>query len=161
MRLPERRPSRDVYNWNPFEEFRRANEFMEQFFRAVPLMGVSGGVSGSPVNAPDNTYSPLTDVMEEADKVVVTTELPGIDKKDVELKVRDNMLLISASRGAEAEQEKDGYLSKERTFSRYHREIPLPEYVTEKGASAKLLNGVLTVTLPKAKSEKEKRIPIE
>ncbi|MDD4332480.1 MAG: Hsp20/alpha crystallin family protein, partial [Methanosarcinaceae archaeon] len=64
-------------------------------------------------------------------------------------------------RGAEAEQEKDGYLSKERTFSRYHREIPLPEYVTEKGASAKLLNGVLTVTLPKAKSEKEKRIPIE
>ncbi|MDD3043529.1 MAG: Hsp20/alpha crystallin family protein [Methanosarcinaceae archaeon] len=161
MRLPARRSSRDVCNWDPFEEFRRTHDFMEQLFRAFPLMGISGELSGNQAGVPANTFSPLTDVMEEEDRVVVTTELPGIDKKDVELSVRDNVLVISASRGTEEKQEKEGYLSKERTFTRYHREIALPDTVTEDGGSAKLLNGVLTVTLPRVKVEAGKRIRIE
>ena len=93
--------------------------------------------------------------------VIVTTDLPGIDKENVELNLRENLLVISAQKGKEEETEKEGYLRKERSFMRYYREIPLPDNVTEDGATAQLKNGVLTVTLPKTKDVTEKRIQIE
>lgn len=152
MKLPIKRPSRDVYSWDPFDEIKRMQEYMEQMMRAFPALE-NRYVS--------DTLSPLTDVAEEDNKVIVTTDLPGIDKENVELNLRDNLLVISAQKGKEEETEKEGYLRKERSFMRYYREIPLPDYVTEDGATAQLKNGVLTVTLPKTKAVTEKRIQIE
>ena len=152
MKLPIKRPSRDVYSWDPFDEVRRMQEYMEQMMRAFPALE-NRYVS--------DTLSPLTDVAEEDNKVIVTTDLPGIDKENVELNLRDNLLVISAQKGKEEETEKEGYLRKERSFMRYYREIPLTDYVTEDGATAQLKNGVLTVTLPKTKAVTEKRIQIE
>ncbi|AKB64018.1 Hsp20/alpha crystallin family protein [Methanosarcina mazei] len=152
MKLPIKRPSRDVYSWDPFDEVRRMQEYMEQMMRAFPALE-NRYVS--------DTLSPLTDVAEEDNKVIVTTDLPGIDKENVELNLRDNLLVISAQKGKEEETEKEGYLRKERSFMRYYREIPLPDNVTEDGATAQLKNGVLTVTLPKTKDVTEKRIQIE
>lgn len=152
MKLPIKRPSRDVYSWDPFDEIKRMQEYMEQMMRAFPALE-NRYVS--------DTLSPLTDVAEEDNKVIVTTDLPGIDKENVELNLRDNLLVISAQKGKEEETEKEGYLRKERSFMRYYREIPLPDNVTEDGATAQLKNGVLTVTLPKTKDVTEKRIQIE
>jgi len=161
MRLPVKRSDRDVYywdpfdeirNWNPFEEIRRMHDYLEQMFRNFPMLENRFGAA---------TFSPLTDVAEEDDKVIVTTDLPGVDKENVELDLRDNVLVISAGKGKEEETEKEGYLRKERAFMRYYREIPLPDNVTDEGAVAQLKNGVLTVTLPKTKSETTKRIQIE
>ncbi|WP_410507426.1 Hsp20/alpha crystallin family protein [Methanosarcina hadiensis] len=152
MKLPIKRPSRDVYSWDPFDEIRRMQEYMEQMMRAFPALE-NRYVS--------ETFSPLTDVAEEDNKVIVTTDLPGIDKENVELSLKDNLLVISAQKGKEEETEKEGYLRKERSFMRYYREIPLPNNVTEEGATAQLKNGVLTVTLPKTKSLTESRIQIE
>ncbi|MDO5841124.1 MAG: Hsp20/alpha crystallin family protein [Methanosarcina mazei] len=142
MKLPIKRPSRDVYSWDPFDEIKRMQEYMEQMMRAFPALE-NRYVS--------DTLSPLTDVAEEDNKVIVTTDLPGIDKENVELNLRENLLVISAQKGKEEETEKEGYLRKERSFMRYYREIPLPDNVTEDGATAQLKNGVLTVTLPKTK----------
>jgi HSP20 family protein len=152
MNLPIKRPSRDVYTWDPFDEIRRMQEYMEQMFRSFPMLDSRIG---------RETLSSLTDVMEEDDKVTVMTDLPGIDRENVELSLRDNLLIINAGKGKEEETEKEGYLRKERVFMRNYREIPLPEGVTENGASAQLKNGVLTVTLPKLKQVTERRIMIE
>ncbi|KKG11771.1 heat-shock protein [Methanosarcina sp. 2.H.T.1A.6] len=152
MKLPVKRPSRDVYSWDPFDELRRMQEHMEQMLRTFPALE-NRYVS--------ETLSPLTDVAEEDDRVIVTTDLPGTDRENVELSLRDNFLVISAAKGKEEETEKEGYLRKERSFMRYYREIPLPEGVTEEGATAQLKNGVLTVTLPKTKSVTGRRIQIE
>lgn len=153
MNLPIKRPSRDVYIWDPFDEIRRMQEHMQQMFRSFPMLDSRFG---------GETLSPLTDVVEEDDKVTVTTDLPGIDRENVELSLRDNFLVIDAGKGKEEETEKEGYLRKERVFMRYYREISLPEGVTEDGAAAQLKNGVLTVTLPKLKQvTTERRIMIE
>lgn len=77
------------------------------------------------------------------------------------MSLRDNLLIINAGKGKDEETEKEGYLRKERVFMRFYREIPLPEGVTEDGATAHLKNGVLTVTLPKLKQVTERRIMIE
>jgi HSP20 family protein len=152
MKLPIKRPSRDVYSWDPFDEIRRMQEYMEQMMRAFPALE-NRYVS--------DTFSPLTDVAEEDNRVIVTTDLPGIDRENVELSLKENFLVISASKGKEEETEKEGYLRKERSFMRYYREIPLPEGVTEEGSTAQLKNGVLTVTLPKTKELTGKKILIE
>ena len=152
MKLPIKRTPRDVYTWDPFDEIRRMQEYMDQMFRTFPAL--ENRLSG-------DVFSPLTDVMEEEDRVIVTTDMPGIEKESIELSLKDNALVISAGRGKEEESEKEGYIRKERTYTRYYREILLPEGVSEEGATAKLLNGVLTVTLPKLKKEAGKKIQIE
>lgn len=161
MKLPVKRTDRDIYSWDPFDEIRRMQNYMEQMFRTFPALESRFGTG---------TFSPLTDVAEEDDKVIVTTEddkvivttdLPGVDKENVEINLRDNILVVSAGKGKKEETEKEGYLRKERSFMHYYREIPLPEGVIEEGANAQLKNGVLTVTLPKTKSVTGKRIQIE
>jgi len=152
MKLPAKRTDRDVYSWDPFDEIRKMQDYMEQMFRTFPALESRFGTG---------TLSPLTDVAEEDDKVIVTTDLPGVDRENVELSLRDNVLVVSAGKGKEEETEKEGYLRKERSFMRYYREIPLPDGVTEEGANAQLKNGVLTVTLPKTKFVTGKRIQIE
>ena len=152
MKLPIKRTPHDVYTWDPFDEIRKMQEYMDQMFRTFPAL--ESRVSG-------DVLSPLTDVMEEEDRVVVTTDMPGIEKEGIELSLKDNALVISAGHGKEENSEKEGYIRKERTYTRYHREILLPEGVREEGASAKLHNGVLTVTLPKLKKESGKKIRIE
>ncbi|WP_292381198.1 Hsp20/alpha crystallin family protein [Methanosarcina sp. UBA289] len=152
MKLPVKRTDRDVYSWDPFDEIRRMQNYMEQMFRTLPALESRFGTG---------TFSPLTDVAEEDNKVIITTDLPGIEKENVELDLRDNVLVINAGKEKEEEAEKEGYLRKERAFMRYYREIPLPDGVTEEGATAQLKNGVLTVTLPKIKSVTGKRIQIE
>lgn len=158
MKLPVRRRDSDVYSWDPFDEIRKMHDYMEQMFnmeqmfRTFPALESRFGTRAS---------SPLTDVMEEENKVTVTTDLPGIDRENIELNLKDNVLVISAGKGKEEETEKEGYLRKERALMRYYREISLPDGVTEEGATAQLKNGVLTVTLPKTKSVTGKRIQIE
>ena len=105
--------------------------------------------------------SPFADVVEEADKVIVTTDLPGIDRENIELSLRDNFLIINAGKGKEEETKKESYIRKERGLMRYYREIPLMNGVTENGASAQLKNGILTVTLPKVSQLAERKIMIE
>lgn len=152
MKLPIKRPSRDMYSWDPFDEIRRMQEQMEQMMRTFPALETRHA---------GETFSPLTDIAEEDNRIIVTTDLPGVDKENVELSVRDNYLVISAEKGKEEEKEKEGYIRRERSTIRYYREIPLPEGVTEEGATAQLKNGVLTVTLPKTKSVTGSKIQIE
>lgn len=87
MNLPIKRPSRDVYAWDPFDEVRRMQDHMEQMLRSFQMLDRRFG---------GETLSPLTDVAEEDDKVTVTTDLPGIGKENVELRLRDNYLIINA-----------------------------------------------------------------
>lgn len=152
MKLPIKRPSRDMYSWDPFDEIRRMQEHMEQMLKAFPVLDNRFG---------DETVSPLTDIIEEDNKVIVTTDLPGIDRENIKLSLKDNFLIINAEKGKEEETAKEGYLRKERVYMHYYREIPLPDGSTEDGATAQLKNGVLTVTLPKLKRVTDRRIMIE
>ena len=152
MTLPVKRSSYDACIWNPFDEIRRMQEYMEQMFSSFTMLDNRFG---------SEVLSPFADVVEEADKVIVTTDLPGIDRENIELSLRDNFLIINAGKGKEEETKKESYIRKERGLMRYYREIPLMNGVTENGASAQLKNGVLTVTLPKVSQLAERKIMIE
>ncbi len=137
--------------WDPFDDMKRMQERLNRLFgeeERSDMMDI-------------DTMSPLVDIKEKDDNIVVTTDLPGVDKKDVDIDIRDNKIWISANTHKEAEEEKEGYLMKERTYSRFARAFNLPSAVNEEEAKAKLEDGVLTITLPKSEIEEKHRIMIE
>jgi HSP20 family protein len=150
MALPAKRPNYDVFSWSPFDEMRALQDYTERMFSSL-----IGG------NLLSDIRLPLIDVVDEADKITVTTDLPGVDKSDVELSIYGHILAIDAKNKKEEKSEKEGYVTRERSFVRYHREIPLTHAVNEGGIKAQMINGVLTITLPKAEIEEHKKIMIE
>jgi HSP20 family protein len=103
---------------------------------------------------------PSIEAVETDKDVRVSAELPGMDEKDVEVLVDEDVLTIRGEKKAETE-DKERRVS-ERTYGRFERVIPLPFAVEQDKIAASFNNGVLTVTLPKSEKaqEKAKRIPI-
>ena len=103
---------------------------------------------------------PSIEVVPSDKDVKVTAELPGLEEKDVEVLVNEDVLTIRGEKKAETEDKERGF--SERYYGRFERVIPLPFEVEEGKAEASFNNGVLTVSLPKSPKaqEKTKRIPI-
>jgi len=114
----------------------------------------------SDVNEKD-VMVPLADVKETDTSIVVSMDLPGVDKKDVEISVTDDELRVSAKRQAETEIEEKGYHKHERSFARFERTVKMPVAVKGEEAKARLADGVLVVTLPKETVTSRKRITID
>ena len=104
---------------------------------------------------------PLADIKETDDSVVVSMDLPGVDKKDVEISVTDDELRVSAKRTAVTETEEKGYHKRERSYSRFERTVKMPVAVKNEEAKARLADGVLEITLPKEMVTSRKRITID
>lgn len=92
---------------------------------------------------------PSLDVDETAQAYTVTAELPGLEQKDVELSLRDNVLTISGEKREEKKEENGGRTWSERSFGRFQRTVPLAAEVDADKVEASFRNGVLVVTLPK------------
>lgn len=153
MKWPAKRSFSGPSRWDPFEEIRRTQERLNQLFEDFMPMEEWGG---------GKVYTPAIDIKEEEDKLLVTTDLPGINKEDVEINLKEDMLEISAKASKEKESEEEGYLRKERSYTQFYRAVRLPVSIREEGSSAKMENGVLTISLPKVKIEEpKKKIDIE
>jgi len=153
MNWPAIRIFREPTFWDPFEEIRKTQERLnllsEDF---MPMRKWEGG----------NVFTPAIDIKDEGNKLLVTTDLPGINKEDIELNLKGDMLEISAKSGTKKETEEEGYIRKERECTHFYRAVRLPTSVKEEGGTAKMENGVLTITLPKMELEEPaKKIQIE
>jgi len=98
---------------------------------------------------------PAVDVKEDENEYSVMADLPGVSKEEVNVMVGDGVLDISAKREKESEEEKEGYIRKERGYYSFHRRLALPDDADEEGLEAKLEDGVLKLTLPKKKKEEK------
>ncbi len=128
------------FNWksldNAFENFRKEFEKSFSSFPSLPSMPKMTSLS--------------CDVADEGDKYVIKAEMPGVKKDEIKLNVFDNSLEISAQHKEEEEEKKKNYLRKERSEVSYYRTLPLPEKVVSDKTQAKLADGILNVTIPKA-----------
>ncbi len=111
----------------------------EQFEEAQPGRMMTGTV--------------LVDVEDRDDEFVVTADLPGFDREEIELELRDDTLELSASRETTEETESGTFVRRERRRSDVSRSVYLPEPVVAEETTAVHENGVLTVTLPKVTTE--------
>ncbi|MCD6399004.1 MAG: Hsp20/alpha crystallin family protein [Candidatus Aenigmarchaeota archaeon] len=96
------------------------------------------------------------DISETDDDVIVKADLPGIEKKNVSLRIVDSALIIEAEQSEELREEEENFFRQERSYGKFYREVPLPVEVEEDNASAEMKDGVLTVKLPKKEKSKKK-----
>lgn len=102
------------------------------------------------------------DVSETDDSLVVTADLPGFERDDIDVTVRDDTLHLRAIHETESEESDDEqYLRRERSRRSVSRTLRLPHPVDAEGANASFNNGVLTVTLPKSETTSGHRVEIQ
>ncbi|MFZ0695116.1 MAG: Hsp20/alpha crystallin family protein [Alphaproteobacteria bacterium] len=105
--------------------------------------------------------TPRTDVAETETAIEVSVELPGLEEKDVEVSVADDVLTIRGEKKTETDDSKKGYRLAERSYGSFLRSIGLPSGIATDKAEASFKNGVLTVTLPKTPEASPKKIEIK
>jgi HSP20 family protein len=103
-------------------------------------------------------FRPRVDVTETDKEIKVAAELPGMDEKDIEVLLQNDMLTIKGEKKEEKEDKAKDYYKMERTYGSFSRTIPLPIEVQTDKIEAKFKNGLLSITLPKtAKAVEEKK----
>jgi HSP20 family protein len=149
-------PTRYREEGDPFMTLHREmNRLIDDVFRGFeldPFRGFRG--TGRMANWPS------VEVIEEDKDIRVCAELPGLDEKDVEVLLQDDVLTIRGEKRSEIEDKERSF--SERAYGRFERRIPLGWEVDEDKVSASFKNGVLTVTMPKSaeSSSHVKRIAI-
>jgi len=111
--------------------------------------------------APFEGKMPKVDVIERDNEIVVKAELPGVDKKNLEISVTKNSVTIQGSTSHEEKEEKGDVYRCEISRGSYSRTLTLPSEVNEEKAKAKFKDGILELTLPKVEKAKRRTIKVE
>ncbi len=106
------------------------------------------------------TWAPAVDIYETDHDVVLKAELPGVDPKDVEVRVEDATLYLKGQRKFVNEVKEENYRRVERSYGSFTRSFALPSSVNSDKAKAEYKDGLLILTLPKREEAKPKTIQI-
>jgi HSP20 family protein len=107
------------------------------------------------------TWAPPVDIFETENDIVLKADLPGVDPKDVEVKVEDNTLYLKGERKFEKEVKDENYHRIERSYRSFARSFSLPNSINAEKVEAEYKDGLLTLTLPKREEAKPKTIKID
>ncbi|MEJ2052311.1 MAG: Hsp20/alpha crystallin family protein [Calditrichaceae bacterium] len=111
----------------------------------------------------DNISSvyPMVNVEETENEYLISAELPGMEKKDINISLDNNVLSISGEKKQEEKSEGKNYHRVERSYGKFYRSFELPNTVDREKIDANYKNGVLNVSLPKAEEAKPKQIEVK
>jgi HSP20 family protein len=141
-----------ISRWDPWGDITSLREAMNQLFEdgfARPRNGAATGMSLA------------VDVQETADSYIIHTSVPGVQQEDVSISLLGSTISIRGERKAQKCEENDGrWLIRERQAGAFTRSITLPGAVDGEGAQADFVDGVLTITLPKAERDKVRTIQV-
>ena len=161
------KPAAPPQVWRPFESLRREvdrlfDDFDGGFWRSpfhMPSFDVAPFRRGEATAA----AMPAVDVSETDKAYEITAELPGMDEKNVEVKLANGVLTIKGEKQDEKEETQKDYYMRERSFGSFERTFAVPDGVDSDKIEASFKNGVLSVTLPKsAEAQKaEKKIAVK
>jgi HSP20 family protein len=105
--------------------------------------------------------SPAVDLSEQENAFVMKVDIPGLESKDLNVQVHGNTVTVSGQRQEEKESKDKTFYRMERRQGSFSRSINLPCNINEDEVAAEYVNGVLTLTLPKAESSKAKKISVK
>ena len=116
--------------------------------------------NGWPSVFTERAFSPDMEVVETDNAIEVSTELPGIDEKDVEINISDNVLTIRGEKKFEKDEKKKSYRLVERSYGSFERSVALPRGVDASKIKAKMKKGVLKVEVPKPAGASAQQVKI-
>jgi len=137
-----------LIRWDPLSELGPVREDLGRLFdRYSNLIGMRG-------------WQPAVDLMEDDNAFVLKAEIPGVEPEDVDITVTDTSITLRGSVGQE-EEKAEGYIRSERRYGEFTRMVTLPAEIKPNDAQATFRNGLLTVTLPKAKPGRDHGIKVK
>jgi len=150
----DRRNVPATFVWNPFRELARIEQELNKVFNEFLPAGRTETVQ-------IQAWNPRVDVYEKDDKLIVEAEIPGAKKEDIEVKIKDNAIVVKGEVKKEEEKKEENYYRSERFYGKFERVIPLPVEVKAEEAKATFENGILKLEIPKATAEKEVKIEVK
>ncbi len=143
-----------IVKYNPFRELRAMQEQMNRLldlaWNREPGEELREGV-----------WQPPVDIFEDAESLVIKAELPGIDQKDIDVRIEDNTLTLRGERKHDQEVRKENYHRVERYYGSFQRSFSLPATIDQEKVKATCDKGVLTIILPKKEEIKPKQVSVE
>jgi HSP20 family protein len=106
-------------------------------------------------------WAPSMDISETKDAVMLKAEVPGMDPKDIQISLQEQLLTIKGEKQLEKEEKEQRYYRMERAYGAFTRSVRLPVAVDGSRVTASFRNGLLTITLPKTQAAKGTTIPIK
>jgi HSP20 family protein len=137
-------------SWSPFDRLASFRDEINRLFD-VSAPSDSGFFSG---------WNPTLDVYDEKERFLVSIELPGMKKEEINLSFQDGVLTVSGERKHEREGQEGETFRSERYFGKFQRSVNLPASVDAAKISATYKDGVLQIDLPKAEEAKPKQIQV-
>jgi HSP20 family protein len=138
-----------LIRWDPFRDFNVLNDRLGNFLG-----------KGWEAPASTTTWNPSVDIFENDSDVVIKAELPGLNAKDIDIKLENNVLTIRGERHFEKEAKEENYHRIEREYGSFSRSFSLPVTVNGDKVTAEYKDGVLNIVLPKKEEVKPKPIKI-
>ena len=141
-----------VIRWNRLRNLSNLQEQVNQLFE-----------SASPAqteNSALTAWAPAVDIHETENELVLKADIPGVNEKDIDVRVENNTLTVRGERSFNKEVKEDNYLRIERTYGSFSRSFGLPNTVNTEAIKAEYKNGVLTVEMPKRAESKPKQVKI-
>ena len=139
--------------WEPFREFSTLQDRMNRLFRETQGNSQDESLTSS-------SFAPAVDVYEDEHNVTLKIEVPGIDEKDIDVRVENNTLTVHGERKIEKEEKEENYRRVERQYGSFTRTFNLPPTVDAEKVQADYDKGVLRITLPKKAEAKPKQIKV-
>jgi HSP20 family protein len=143
-----------IIKWDPFRDMVTLRERMNRLFEDMAAS------RGEEKDFATSSWAPAVDIYETENEVVLTAEIPGVDEKDIEIKVEDSTLTLKGERKFEKETKEENYHRIERAYGSFFRSFTLPAYVDQDKIEAEHENGVLKIRMPKKAELKPKKVKI-
>ena len=145
-----------LVRWDPARELDTFQSDMNRLFDS--FFGRREGASGNSYGS--RRWVPPMDLVETEDDLVLRADLPGVDRDDIQIEVKDRVLTVAGERKAQHESKREGFHRVERAFGRFARSIELPEGIAAGDVRADFDRGVLEVRIPKPEERRPTRIEI-
>jgi len=159
---PPARPRERDFFGSLRDEVERVFEDFDRGLWGLPARWRGAGLE--PFRMPRLSFAltPSVDIVEKDDAFELTADLPGVDEKNIEVKVSGGILTIKGEREEHKEEKKKDFYISERQFGSFERSFQVPESVESDKIDANFKNGVLTISLPKkpGSQKAEKKISV-
>ncbi len=143
-----------ITRWDPFREFTTVQDRLSRLFRE------SYGPEGREESLITSGFAPPVDVYEDEHNVTLKIEVPGIDEKDIDVRIENNVLTVHGERKFEKEEKEENFRRVERQYGSFTRTFTLPTTVDTENVSATYDKGVLKINLPKKAEAKPKQVKV-
>ncbi len=143
-----------ITRWDPFREFVTLQDRMNRLFRDPR------GPVGQDESLTTTAFAPPVDVYEDEHNITLKIEVPGIDEKDIDVRIENNTLTVHGERKFENEEKEENYRRVERQYGSFTRTFSLPNTVNHDNVQADYDKGVLKIKLAKKAEAKPKQIKV-